>query len=126
MKVTRLFAMGEVRTVFEKKDFITSFLDVLCEGLCVNSNAFPTIDKKGKFEQNGNKTECSLIELAYEFDYNYKKYRPSDNILKVIPFSSARKRMTSVYQSEKSVRVFSKGAPDILIDMCKRYVNKNG
>lgn len=50
MKVTRLFAMGEVRTVFEKKDFITSFLDVLCEGLCVNSNAFPTIDKKGKFE----------------------------------------------------------------------------
>jgi len=49
----------------------------------VNSNAFPTIDKKGKFEQNGNKTECSLLELAYEFDYNYKKYRPSDNVKRI-------------------------------------------
>ena len=32
MKVTRLLAMGEVRTVFEKKDFIKSYLDILCEG----------------------------------------------------------------------------------------------
>lgn len=126
MKVTRLVALGEIHTNFDKKNFDKKFLDLLCEGLCVNSNAFPTIMDNGKFEQIGNKTECSLLELAFEFDYNYKNYRPSDKILKIIPFSSERKRMTSVYKSNNSIRVFSKGAPDVLIDMCTRFVNRNG
>lgn len=111
MKVTRLVALGEIHTNFDKKNFDKKFLDLLCEGyynqkkkiklkntklflifffnllnncqknrLCVNSNAFPTIMDNGKFEQIGNKTECSLLELAFEFDYNYKNYRPSDKV----------------------------------------------
>lgn len=69
-----------------------------------------------------------MLELAYDFDYNYKSYRPSDNIIKVIPFSSDRKRMTSVYKvGEKSMlRVYSKGAPDVMIDFCKKFINRNG
>jgi len=34
--------------------------------------------------------------------------------------------MTSVYKSTSGIKVFSKGAPDILIDMCTRFVNRNG
>lgn len=55
----------------------------------MNSNAFPGISSTGKFEQNGNKTECSLLELAYELGYNYKEYRPSDNVtIFALPFFS--------------------------------------
>lgn len=131
MKVKKLFALEEVQSDFDKKNFDDkNFLNILTEGLCVNSNAFPAIDKNGKFIQNGNKTECALLELAYEFDVLYKDYRPSDNIIKVIPFSSDRKRMTSVYKPKESsknfLRVYTKGAPDIILEFCKKFVNKNG
>lgn len=43
--------------------------------LCVNSNANPEIINENQFEQIGNKTECSLIELAYKFGYDYRVLR---------------------------------------------------
>jgi magnesium-transporting ATPase (P-type) len=36
-------------------------------------------------------------------------------ILKVHPFSSARKKMTSLYRMGKTAKVFTKGAPDFLL-----------
>ena len=65
--------------------------------------------------------------MAYKFGFNYEKYRPSDKIKKVIPFSSLRKKMTVVYQIDDDVvRVFSKGAPDVLLDRCSEYINNEG
>ncbi|KAL4486593.1 hypothetical protein ABPG73_003897 [Tetrahymena malaccensis] len=130
MKVKKLFALEEVQSEFDSKSYSSNFTQILTEGLCVNSNAFPTVDKNGKFQQNGNKTECALLELAYQFDVDYRNYRPSDNIIKVIPFSSDRKRMTTVYQPKEGnkniLRVYTKGAPDIILDFCKKYINRNG
>lgn len=39
--------------------------ELLCEGIALNSNAYPKIDNHGNFIQEGNKTECALLELAY-------------------------------------------------------------
>ncbi|EAR95699.2 calcium-translocating P-type ATPase, PMCA-type protein (macronuclear) [Tetrahymena thermophila SB210] len=130
MKVKKLFALEEVQSEFDNKSYSSNFTQILTEGLCVNSNAFPTVDKNGNFSQNGNKTECALLELAYQFDVDYRNYRPSDNIIKVIPFSSDRKRMTTVYQPKEGnkniLRVYTKGAPDIILDFCKKFINRNG
>jgi magnesium-transporting ATPase (P-type) len=46
----------------------------------------------------------------------------------LIPFSSSRKRATSAIQNPrtKNVSVFVKGAPEIVIDLCDRYIGENG
>lgn len=36
--------------------------------------------------------------------------------------------MTTVYKpTDKNIlRIYSKGAPDVLLDFCKKFINKNG
>jgi magnesium-transporting ATPase (P-type) len=43
-----------------------------------------------------------------------------------VPFSSDRKRMSVIFYHSKKQKyyIFSKGAPEILIDSCKYYINK--
>lgn len=126
MSVTNLFIEENMHTQIEKNNIRAETLNLFCEGICINSNALPKITKNS-FEHNGNKTECALLELANKFGFNYEKYRPSDKIKKVIPFSSTRKKMTVVYQLEEEVvRVFSKGAPDVLLERCSEYINNEG
>ncbi|KAL4507213.1 hypothetical protein ABPG72_002006 [Tetrahymena utriculariae] len=128
MKVKRIFALEDVHSQFDKQNFDQNFIRIFTEGISVNSNAFPKIDD-GKFEYNGNKTECALLELAYNFQVNYRDFRPSDNIVKVIPFSSARKRMTTICKSKNggqgTLRVYTKGAPEIIMELSSKYINKN-
>jgi len=126
MAVTSLFIEENMHTHIDPKNIRESTLALFCEGICTNSNALPKITKTS-FEHGGNKTECALLEMAYKFGFNYEKYRPSDKIKKVIPFSSLRKKMTVVYQIDDDVvRVFSKGAPDVLLDRCSEYINNEG
>lgn len=73
----------------------------------------------GKFEQIGNKTECALIELADDLGFNYMKVREQANILRTLPFNSSRKKMTIVVKINKeTMRVFVKGASEIILEKC--------
>ena len=47
----------------------------------------------------------------------------------MIPFSSSRKRATSAVRNPRlngSVHVFCKGAPEIVIELCDRFIGKDG
>lgn len=95
-------------------------------GVCNNSNANPVITKTSN-EQIGNKTECALLEMAYNFGYDYKKWRNRDKIRKIFPFSSQEKKMATIYEDEKGkLLCFVKGAPDFLLSCCTSYVNADG
>ncbi len=95
-------------------------------GVCNNSNANPVITKSSN-EQIGNKTECALLEMAFNFGYDYKKWRNRDKIRKVFPFSSAEKKMATIYEDEKGkLLCFVKGAPDFLLSHCTSYINADG
>ena len=89
-------------------------------GVCNNSNANPKfVAEKGtslRIEQNGNKNECALLEVAYRLGYDYKKFRNQDRIKHFFPFSSERKKMATVYEDEiGKLFVFVKGPPDFMI-----------
>ncbi len=52
-----------------------------------------------------------------------------DNILQSIPFNSKRKRACTAVRhptDQNKVRVFLKGAPEIVIDYCNKYFNEQG
>ena len=44
----------------------------------------------------GNRTECSLLELVERLDCNVDAILEEHEILKRVPFSSERKRMTTI------------------------------
>ena len=99
-------------------------LDVFLESVCVNSDANPK-KSNGVFEHLGNKTECSLLELAMKMGYDYNKYRPNEKLVRIIPFSSKTKRMTTVYLLDDKYRIYSKGASEIMLELCHDMLAPN-
>ncbi|KAL4469987.1 hypothetical protein ABPG73_016723 [Tetrahymena malaccensis] len=92
---------------------------LLAECICVNSSADPEKELlTSKWVQIGNKTECALIELADQLGFGYQNFRTKD-ILRVLPFSSTRKKMTTVYRySPNCYRVYVKGASEVILERC--------
>jgi magnesium-transporting ATPase (P-type) len=51
------------------------------------------------------------------------------NVLQQIPFNSARKRACTILRDPKDakkIKVFSKGAPEILMDYCSKFFATDG
>ncbi|CAD8177614.1 unnamed protein product [Paramecium octaurelia] len=130
-----------VTTIWSENNFITKdqftqnnqmskqTVEIMAESICYNSNANPTKDKNSnRWIQIGNKTECALIELADLFGFKYGNYRQNDKILRQIPFSSKRKKMSTAVLNQKNqtVRIFTKGASEIILAQCFKYVSKGG
>ncbi|CAD8175993.1 unnamed protein product [Paramecium pentaurelia] len=104
-------------------------IEIMSESICYNSIANPTKDRDtNRWIQIGNKTECALIELADNFGYKYSNFRQNDKILRQIPFSSKRKKMVTAILNPKNqtIRIFSKGASEIILAQCFRYISTNG
>jgi Ca2+ transporting ATPase len=99
----------------------------LCDAICFNTEANPKRSKiHGKFEQLGNKTECALIQLADQFGVNYEPYRNKEKLLKVIPFNSSRKKMLTAAYHDGKIVVYVKGASEVILNNCTRYITENG
>lgn len=50
----------------------------------------------GSVELVGNRTECGLLQMAATLGADYSEMRRNAQVLRTFPFSSERKRMTSV------------------------------
>lgn len=131
MTVTKIFVEENETSNIDDSIMKPDTCKILSIGACVNSTAHPKVVHKGhnkvEFEQIGNKTECALLEMAHKFGYDFTKYRDKDKekIIKCFPFSSEKKKMTTVYMDNpKVVYSFTKGAPDFLIPHCTKYINK--
>ena len=69
-------------------------------------------------EHLGNKTECAMLDMISRMQMQYQRIRQSKNIIKVFPFSSARKRMSVVYEDNDTQRICVKGASEIVLGLC--------
>ena len=96
----------------------------IVEGICINSEATPIRTEQGTMEHRGDRTECALIEFVDRLGYDYRDYRPSNKIVKIIPFSSERKKMSSVYHDLQTGKyiLFCKGAPEFMFERCTSIV----
>ncbi|MGL6107470.1 cation-translocating P-type ATPase [Romboutsia sp.] len=86
----------------------------------VNSTA--DIEKENRsYKYIGSATECAL--LLYHKDKDYNKIRKNTNLISQVPFTSEKKRMSSLILEEDGEVLLSKGAPEVLIKKCK-YIQK--
>ncbi|KDO31182.1 calcium-translocating P-type ATPase [Saprolegnia parasitica CBS 223.65] len=101
----------------------------LCDGICLNSTAeiLPPLKEGGKPEHTGNKTECALLQFATDMGVVYSDVRKAGDIGHMLTFSSTKKRMTVVVRiSATTCRVFTKGASEIVLDLCTSQLQLDG
>ncbi len=79
----------------------------------------------------GNCTEQGLIRFLMELGVNVVDglKQKDERILQIIPFNSARKRASTVLEDpndRNKIHVFVKGAPEIVIDICNKFLDQSG
>ena len=97
--------------------------------LCNNAQLPQERDKKSLFHPQktehaqGDPTEISLLEMAETAYFSTGKISREFSRIFEIPFDSQRKRMSVAVRNRQGDRwLFSKGAPDYLLELCSHYL----
>lgn len=114
------FLLNEIPCNPEKDNHLRMLLTI--GSLC---NDARLIQEENKWQIKGDPTEGALISMAakaglWQNDLNDRFPRIDEQ-----PFSSERKRMTTVHQTEKGEVAYSKGAPEMILNSC-RYILEDG
>ena len=108
MTVVRSALYGDVINKSTDNNYSDDLIN--CAVIC--NNAYLDKDKV-----IGDPTEGCLLNYAIENGYDIKKIK-SNKVLFQEPFDSIRKRMSVVVKDKKDYLLYSKGAPEELIDVC--------
>lgn len=110
--------------------------DLIVQGISINSGYASLVmpaEKVGEMpKQLGNKTECGLLGFVLDLGQSYQTVREEfteDKFVKVFTFNSVRKSMSTIVpktDAQKGVRLYSKGASEIILKKCKFILNKDG
>ena len=74
----------------------------------------------------GDPTEAALLTLAVKSGLNYPMILKTHPRIAEIPFDTAHKFMATFHQVNSQIQLFTKGAPDILLDKCGRFLSAQG
>ncbi len=93
-------------------------LQLLLQGGLLCSDAILE-EKEGKWMIKGDPTEGALVVAAVKAGFNETEIRLENPRIEEIPFSSERKRMTTVHQmADGKKTAFMKGAPEVVLEKC--------
>jgi Ca2+-transporting ATPase len=85
--------------------------------LCNDSN-LELDTQTEKWTVKGDSTEGSLIVAAAKVDVWKQDLEQQEPRIAEIPFSSERKRMTTIHSSENKKTAYMKGAPEVVLQKC--------
>ena len=84
-------------------------------------------EKEGKWFVKGDPTEGALVVAAVKAGYHETEMRLENPRVEEIPFSSERKRMTTIHQMTDGKRMaFMKGAPEMVLQKCSHVLDDGG
>ncbi|KAF4046637.1 Plasma membrane calcium transporter ATPase C terminal [Phytophthora infestans] len=99
--------------------------EALCVGIAVNSTAEilpPKVDN-GLPEHTGNKTECALLQYIRDGGVEYPEIRLNNEVVHMLTFSSAKKRMSVVCDHVPCVH---QGATEVVLGLCQDMQRVDG
>ncbi len=98
------------------------------EGIAVNSTAHLDFSDPVKVKTLGNPTEAALLLWLNNNDINYLDIRENTPVVDQLTFSTERKYMATVVDSEELDKriLYIKGAPEIVLSKCSSVITVNG
>lgn len=78
-----------------------------------------------KVEVNGEPTEVALVNRALENGKDKRELYYQMPRINEIPFDSNRKMMTTIHKIGNKYRIITKGAPDVLLERCKKQISNS-
>ncbi|KAM0884018.1 hypothetical protein ACQ4PT_031255 [Festuca glaucescens] len=102
-------------------------VETLLESIFNNTSGDVVINQDGKQDIIGTPTEAALLEFAQSLGGNYKQKRKESKIVKVDPFSSAKKRMSVILELPGGqYHAHCKGASEIVLAACDKFMDDSG
>ncbi|MBE3116274.1 HAD-IC family P-type ATPase, partial [Candidatus Bathyarchaeota archaeon] len=89
--------------------------------LC-NDSALERETQTKKWKIKGDPTEASLIVAAAKADIWKEDLEKQEPRIAEIPFSSERKRMTTIHLAGNKKMAYMKGAPEVVLEKCTRIL----
>lgn len=86
--------------------------------MCTNCNISQNI-------VTGNPSEVAIVEHAIKNGINRTLLHNEYPRISEIPFDSKRKLMTTIHKYGNKYLIVTKGAPDVLLTKCSKYMDKN-
>ncbi|CAK7323699.1 unnamed protein product [Dovyalis caffra] len=99
---------------------------LLCNGIAQNTTGNVFVPKDGGgVEISGSPTEKAILSWALGMKFDV--LRSESKILHVFPFNSEKKRGgVAVQTSDSKVHIYWKGAAEMVLDSCNRYLDSSG
>lgn len=111
MTVQKIYTGGGLIDPEQLKD------EMLLKNYCINSNANIS-EEDGSWSFIGNPTEGSLLAAAAKAGVDYQELRHAADIVRVFPFSSQNKDMSTIVRENGKEILYVKGNPEKIISLC--------
>jgi Ca2+-transporting ATPase len=118
MTVERVMAVGEWREALPSEG---TPWEALGQALALNNDI---LEQDGR--PVGEPTELALHLAAAQAGYDRRALEQALPRIAEIPFDSDRKRMVTFHRGGEGVRVLAKGAPEVLLPLCKDTLARGG
>lgn len=80
---------------------------------------------EGQIKTFGNPTEIALTVLGAKTGYKKDDLLENVRVVRTLPFSSSRKMMSVIIENDRGYFLYTKGAPDVLIERCSGFLINN-
>lgn len=117
---------GELLTGINNNELSIEALSFLMKGIVLCNDAELRLEE-GKWFVNGDPTEGALLVAAAKANFDYTEIRKQYPRIGELPFSSERKRMTTIHSTSNGDQlIFLKGAPEVVLERCTKSYGRNG
>lgn len=124
MTVTKIYSSGRILDVtgvgyVPEGEIRTGHPEKLLK-IAVLCNDSELVKEKDKWSISGDPTEGALLVAAAKGGIRKQEVEAIYRRVDEIPFSSERKRMTTIHLTQDGKYVYSKGAPELILNSCDR------
>ncbi|KAL3745858.1 hypothetical protein ACJRO7_014889 [Eucalyptus globulus] len=129
MTVVEAYVGGvKVDSPYSSSQLPMTMVSLLIEGIAQNTNGSVFTPEGGKdVEVSGSPTEKAILRWGLELGMNFEATRLEASIIHVFPFNSEKKRGgIALKLTNSEVHVHWKGAAEIVLSSCTRYLDLNG